>query len=96
MRLKLGSASGSDIPEAVTNAESYFLLLNVSRNNILQDTFDQLWHRRHSELLRPLRVRLGEIDDLDYATDMGGVQVEFFNLVFKELRENSRKPSYFE
>lgn len=89
-RLK-SSISNVDTPEAVKTAESYFLLLNVSRSRMLQDTFDQLWQRRPTELRRPLRVRLGEIDDLDYGTDMGGVQVEYFNLVFRELVEKSRE-----
>ena len=68
--------------------ETYFLL-SVSRGNVLQDTFDQLWQRRGSELLRPLRVRLGEMDTFEVGHDLGGVQIEFFNLVCKELFSES-------
>ena len=62
-------------------AEAHYLLLSVSRGNILADAFDQLWQRRKGELLRPLRVRLGEVDELEIGHDLGGVQMEFFNLV---------------
>lgn len=48
------------------------------------DAFDQLWQRRKGELRRPLRVRLGEADELEIGHDLGGVQIEFFNLICKE------------
>lgn len=71
--------------------EDHYLLLNVSRDNVLQDAFDQLWQRRSGELLRPLRVRLGEMDGFEVGHDLGGVQIEFFNLVCKEvLLESAR------
>ena len=59
-------------------------MINTSRHNVLKEAFDQLWHRRSSELRKPLRVRLNEIDDLNYGQDLGGVSVEFFNLVCRE------------
>ncbi|TKA26776.1 hypothetical protein B0A50_04222 [Salinomyces thailandicus] len=65
--------------------EEQYLLLNVSRTNVLQDTFDQIWQRQQGELTRPLRVRLGEVDDLEVGHDLGGVQIEFFNLVCREV-----------
>jgi hypothetical protein len=65
--------------------ESYYLLLNVSRIDILRDTYSQLWQRRQSELFRPLRVRLGEVDELEIGQDLGGVQIEFFNLVCRQI-----------
>lgn len=52
---------------------------------MVQDAFDQLWQRRKSELLRPLRVRLGEANEFEVGHDLGGVQIEFFNLLWKEL-----------
>ena len=69
------------------HAEQPYLLLSVGRKNILQNTFDQLWQRRRSELMLPLRVRLGEGDSptgegaewLEIGQDLGGVQIEFFN-----------------
>ncbi|SMQ50117.1 unnamed protein product [Zymoseptoria tritici ST99CH_1A5] len=71
--------------EQSRHERQYYLLVSVSRNNILQDAFDQLWQRRKSELRRPLRVRLGEVDELEVGHDLGGVQIEFFNLVCREV-----------
>lgn len=65
--------------------QEHYLLLNISRQDVIQDAFDQLWQRRKSELFRPLRVRLGETDVLEVGHDLGGVQIEFFNLVWREL-----------
>ncbi|EMC99447.1 hypothetical protein BAUCODRAFT_119031 [Baudoinia panamericana UAMH 10762] len=74
-----------ELGDQLEHKETPYLLLQVSRTNILQDTFDQLWQRRASELKRPLRVRLGEVDALDIGQDLGGVQIEFFNLLCREL-----------
>jgi hypothetical protein len=63
----------------------FYLMLTVRRDSILQDTFDQLWQRRKCELLRPLRVRLGQMEGTEVGQDLGGVQIEFFNLVCKAL-----------
>lgn len=73
--------------------EEHYLLLNVSRGNVLKDAFDQLWQRRSSELLRPLRVRLGEIGEFEIGHDLGGVQIEFLNLVCKDLLHEDRGES---
>lgn len=83
LRLDVSESDG----ELLKYQEEYsnYLLLNVSRGNTLQDAFAQLWQRRKSELRRPLRVRLGEFDDLEIGHDLGGVQIEFFNLVCREL-----------
>ena len=63
----------------------FYLLLSVSRDNLVRDTFDQLWQRRKGDLLRPLRVRLGEMDGMEIGQDLGGVQIEFFNLICQEM-----------
>nr|POE75451.1 hypothetical protein CFP56_53563 [Quercus suber] len=77
---------------ALEYATEQYLLLSVSRDNVLRDAYNQLWQRRKSELLRPLRVRLGEIDELEIGQDLGGVQIEFFNLVCKHaFAEESRR-----
>lgn len=58
----------------------------------MRDAFNEVWQRRHSELFRPFRVRLGEISGLDFGQDLGGVQIEFFNLLCSEvLSESARK-----
>ncbi|KAK0256699.1 hypothetical protein LTS09_008401 [Friedmanniomyces endolithicus] len=70
--------------DQVKYEEEHYLLLNVSRTKVLSDACDQLWQRRSGELFRPLRVRLGELDELEVGHDLGGVQIEFFNLICKQ------------
>ena len=83
LRQKLDVDPESDL--RLEYAEEHYLLLSVSRLNILKDAFDQLWQRRQGELSRPLRVRLGETDDMEVGHDLGGVQIEFFNLICREV-----------
>ncbi|KAK5745092.1 hypothetical protein LTR17_001543 [Elasticomyces elasticus] len=64
--------------------EEHYLLLNLSRTNTLRDAYDQLWHRRSAELFRPLRVRLGQVEAMEVGQDLGGVQIEAFNLIWTE------------
>lgn len=94
IRSRAFGATGLGKPQLrgqLRSLEEHYLLLNVSRGNVLQDAFDQLWQRQRSELLRPLRVRLGEIDEFEVGHDLGGVQIEFFNLVCKELFAESAR-----
>ena len=58
-----------------------FLVLEVRREHLLEDTFDQLWKKEKRELLRPLKVRMG-MDRGEEGVDHGGVSQEFFRLVF--------------
>jgi hypothetical protein len=64
-------------------AQDHYIVLKISRQSVLSDAFDQLWHRERRELLRPLRVRMG-IDEGEIGHDLGGVQIEFFKLVCQE------------
>lgn len=61
-----------------------YLVIRVSRENLLMDAYDQLWQREEQELQKPLRVRIGS-DEGEIGHDLGGVQVEFFNLLCQEL-----------
>ncbi|KAI1380278.1 hypothetical protein F4677DRAFT_406315 [Hypoxylon crocopeplum] len=56
-----------------------YLILDISRKNVLRDAFDQLWRREERELMKPLKVHLGE-DAGEEGFDSGGVQQEFFRL----------------
>ena len=67
----------------------HFLVLKVSRESVIDDALDQLWQREARELLRPLRVRMG-IEEGEIGHDLGGVQVEFFNLVCMEMFDTQR------
>ncbi|KAI9806389.1 MAG: hypothetical protein M1826_004658 [Phylliscum demangeonii] len=60
------------------------LVLEVRRHDVIVDAFDQLWRRERRELLRPLKVRMG-LDEGEEGVDHGGVQQEFFTLVFAHV-----------
>ncbi|KAI2472832.1 hypothetical protein F4781DRAFT_382058 [Annulohypoxylon bovei var. microspora] len=62
---------------------SKYLILDIRRKDVLRDAFDQLWRREERELMRPLKVHLGE-DSGEEGFDSGGVQQEFFRLVIAE------------
>lgn len=64
-------------------ASAKFLVLDIGRKTVIHDTFDQLWRRQERELLRPLKVHLGE-DSGEEGFDSGGVQQEFFRLAIAE------------
>ncbi|XP_076666112.1 HECT and RLD domain containing E3 ubiquitin ligase 4 isoform X2 [Andrena cerasifolii] len=58
-----------------------FLMLKVSRENIVADTLMELSHYDSSDLKKPLRVKFhGE-----EAEDAGGVKKEFFMLLLREI-----------
>ncbi|XP_011688741.1 PREDICTED: probable E3 ubiquitin-protein ligase HERC4 isoform X3 [Wasmannia auropunctata] len=58
-----------------------FVVLHVSRNNIVNDTLDQLFKYDPKDLKRPLRVKFRD----EEAEDVGGVRKEFFMLLFAEI-----------
>ncbi|KAK6851308.1 hypothetical protein PG987_000942 [Apiospora arundinis] len=60
-----------------------FLILDIGRHTVIRDAFDQLWRREERELMRPLKVHLGE-DAGEEGFDSGGVQQEFFRLAIAE------------
>ncbi|OAP58389.1 hypothetical protein AYL99_07479 [Fonsecaea erecta] len=66
-----------------------FFVLTIRRHDILNDAIDQIWQRQRRELMRPLRVRLGK-DEGEDGLDHGGVQQEFFRIVFGD----ALKPDY--
>ncbi|KAI8631332.1 hypothetical protein F5Y19DRAFT_27071 [Xylariaceae sp. FL1651] len=60
-----------------------YLILDIRREDVLTDAFDQLWRREERELMRPLKIHLGE-DGGEEGFDSGGVQQEFFRLAIAE------------
>ncbi|KAL8363397.1 hypothetical protein RB601_009256 [Gaeumannomyces tritici] len=64
-------------------ASSKYLVLSIRRDSVLMDTFDQLWRREERELMRPLKVKLGE-ETGEEGFDSGGVQQEFFRMAMAE------------
>lgn len=64
-------------------ATSRFMVLEIRRHSVLVDTFNSIWRREERELMRPLKLRLGE-DGGEEGLDSGGVQQEFFRLAIAE------------
>ena len=74
---------GKEVLAALRPYMAKYLVLTIRRSSILEDAVNQLWRRERREILRPLRVRLGK-DEGEDGLDHGGVQQEFFRLVFAE------------
>lgn len=60
-----------------------YLILNVSREEPLKDTFDQLWGVERRVLLKPLKVKMGQREG-ELGADHGGVTYEYFRVVMSE------------
>ncbi|KAF1845100.1 ubiquitin-protein ligase E3A [Cucurbitaria berberidis CBS 394.84] len=60
-----------------------YLVLDVSRENPLKDTLDQLWGQEKRMLLKPLKVKMGQREG-EVGLDHGGVTYEFFRVVLSE------------
>ncbi|KJZ73774.1 hypothetical protein HIM_06892 [Hirsutella minnesotensis 3608] len=71
------------LQDLLKTASSKFLVLDIRRKHVVQDAFDQLWRRQERELLRPLKIHLGE-DGGEEGFDSGGVQQEFFRMAIAE------------
>ncbi|KAF5024079.1 hypothetical protein F66182_3823 [Fusarium sp. NRRL 66182] len=71
------------LQDLLRTASSKYLVLEIGRENVARDAFDQLWRREKRELLRPLKVHLGE-NTGEEGFDSGGVQQEFFRLAIAE------------
>jgi hypothetical protein len=69
--------------ERLRTAVSRFTVLEIRRDHVLVDTFNSIWRREERELMRPLKIRLGE-DGGEEGLDSGGVQQEFFRLAIAE------------
>ncbi|CAM1505737.1 Fc.00g113740.m01.CDS01 [Cosmosporella sp. VM-42] len=77
------------LQDLLRTASSKYLILEIGRGSVVRDAFDQLWRREERELLRPLKVHLGE-EGGEEGFDSGGVQQEFFRLAIAECLD----PSY--
>ncbi|PHH62276.1 hypothetical protein CDD81_7264 [Ophiocordyceps australis] len=71
------------LQDSLKTASSRYLILEVRRDYVLQDAWDQLWRRERRELMRPLKVHLGE-DNGEEGFDSGGVQQEFLRMTLAE------------
>jgi hypothetical protein len=64
-------------------ATAKFLVLEIRRGSVLKDTFNSIWRREERELLRPLKIHLGE-ENGEEGLDYGGVQQEFLRMAIAE------------
>ena len=71
------------LSDLLRTASCQFLILDIRRKDLMKDAFDQLWRREERELLRPLKINLGE-DSGEEGFDSGGVQQEFFRLALAQ------------
>jgi hypothetical protein len=72
-----------------------YLVLDVSREEPLTDTLDQIWGQEKKMLLKPLKVKMGE-EEGEVGLDHGGVSSEFFRVVLSEaFRPDNGKLSWF-
>jgi hypothetical protein len=60
---------------------SFYFMLKINRQNILRDTFSEMYSASPVDLRRPLRVAFAD----EEAVDEGGVMREFFRLLSAEL-----------
>ena len=62
---------------------SSYLVLEISREDVLTDALNQLSGRHKCELMRPLKIRMG-MEEGEEGVDHGGVQQEFFRVAIAE------------
>jgi len=68
-------------PSSVDPHDIQYLILNVNRNNLVQDVINQLHCLNTNDLKKPVKIKFyGE-----EAEDAGGVKKEFFLLLIKEI-----------
>lgn len=62
---------------------SEYLVLDVSREEPLKDTLDQLWGQDKRMLLKPLKVKMGHGEG-EIGVDHGGITYEFFRVILSD------------
>nr|XP_014095758.1 probable E3 ubiquitin-protein ligase HERC4 [Bactrocera oleae] len=83
MHTAMQNAANSGILSLLTFGTpiSQFIVLNVSRENLVQDTLREIMQYNQSDLKKPLKIKFhGE-----EAEDAGGVRKEFFMLLLRDL-----------
>lgn len=76
-------ARGLLLYDKLKKATQSYLVLDIPREEVLTAALNQLWRREKRELMRPLKIRLGE-DNGEIGMDSGGVQQEFFRIAIRE------------
>ncbi|KAG1235794.1 hypothetical protein G6F68_018897 [Rhizopus microsporus] len=71
-----------DLETNLKSATCPYLLLEIRREHFVEDTFQQV-SRKWSDLRKPLKVKF--IEGGEEGMDQGGVQKEFFGVLFEKL-----------
>ncbi|RKF53078.1 putative hect-domain-containing protein [Golovinomyces cichoracearum] len=71
------------LKERLSTATSEFMVMEIRRTHVLLDTFNSIWRREERELMRPLKLRLGQ-EEGEEGSDSGGVQQEYLRLAIAE------------
>ncbi|OXA56991.1 putative E3 ubiquitin-protein ligase HERC4 [Folsomia candida] len=75
------SISSLMFSSSADHQEAQYLVLNVSRNNLVNDVLNQIYTLNTHDLKKPLKIKfIGE-----EAEDAGGVKKEFFLLLIREI-----------
>ncbi|KAL9033156.1 MAG: hypothetical protein Q9214_007644 [Letrouitia sp. 1 TL-2023] len=72
------------LPERFEYLLKSHFVMDIRRENMLQDTFNQLWMRNRKELFKPLKVRMG-MNEGEEGVDHGGVQQEYYRLAIAQF-----------
>ncbi|KAI1004645.1 hypothetical protein K3495_g3569 [Podosphaera aphanis] len=75
--------SREKLQERLRTATTKFMVMEIRRTHVLLDTFNSIWRREKRELMRPLKLRLGE-ESGEEGSDSGGVQQEYLRLAISE------------
>ncbi|POS84703.1 hypothetical protein EPUL_004650 [Erysiphe pulchra] len=81
--LELGEETREKIQDRLRIATTKFMVMEIRRTHVLLDSFNSIWRREERELMRPLKLRLGE-EGGEEGSDSGGVQQEYIRLAIAE------------
>ncbi|XP_068730532.1 ubiquitin-protein ligase E3A-like [Montipora capricornis] len=71
-----------DLTDAVKSAMCPFLVLEVRRDHLIEDTLNQI-HLKEFDLKKPLKIKY--VGGGEQGLDMGGLQKEFFHMIVEAI-----------
>ncbi|RKF59635.1 putative hect-domain-containing protein [Erysiphe neolycopersici] len=81
--LELEEETQKKLQDRLRTATTKFMVMEIRRTHVLLDTFNSIWRLEERELMRPLKLRLGE-ESGEEGSDSGGVQQEYLRLAIAE------------
>ncbi|KAG0227154.1 hypothetical protein BGW42_003125 [Actinomortierella wolfii] len=80
------SSATTEVQKGIRAITSPYLVLELTRSNIVQETFDQLV-AKHADLKKPLKVAF--VDVGEEGMDQGGVTKEFFQVMLERVFDSN-------